>query len=229
MGYSNKKSKIKTIMQRYSLYNWPNSQEFVGRNDCILIDPEGDTCQGSSYLVPVTDEEQFKDSDYVEVEWTDMQTLENDPSMAFESLHNNTGRLFITVKKLNEINKSKEITSTATRLVESLSVSDAIAFAKTAIRKAKEAVRDEILHLMDEEYITEIDTEDDNDTPAIGPADEEYVLKKIHIDRFKGQRIIRCECSNDHERQDFNLTSLDIFDVEEVRKSAYNNLYTSKF
>lgn len=215
-------------MQRYSLYNWPDSQEFVGRDDCILIDPEGDTYLDSSYLVPVTDEEQFKDSDYVEVEWPDMQTLENDPSIAFESLHNYTGRLFITVKKLNEINKSKELISTATRLVESLSVSDAIAFAKTAIRKAKEAIRDEILHLMDEEYITEIDTEDDDDIPAIGPADEEYILKKIHIDQLKGQRIIRCECSNDYERQDFNLTSLDLFDIEEVRKTAYNNLYTSK-
>ena len=76
-------------MKRYSLYRWPDSQEFIGREDCVLVmPPQGSEVElDSAYMVPEPD------GDYVLLDWPERQGLEDAPG----SLSSYEGDLFVPV------------------------------------------------------------------------------------------------------------------------------------
>lgn len=60
---------------RYGLVTWPESQEFVGRDDCILVNPpedDEDCTLDSAYLVPITDPLDEGEA-YARVPWSESQ------------------------------------------------------------------------------------------------------------------------------------------------------------
>lgn len=101
---------------KYSLYTWPDSQEFVGREEAILVLPNARKGieLDSSYMVPFHLErqsDQTSESDeyaYVRVEQPDAQHFLNDEQMVLVCIADYDGNVFVPVKiwnKWNEENK----------------------------------------------------------------------------------------------------------------------------
>lgn len=80
-------------MQRYDLVTWPESQGFIGKEDCFLVDPEsekepdGSTWLDSSYMVP------SEDGEYAMFEFPDSQQYLDTPG----TLADYESRLFVPV------------------------------------------------------------------------------------------------------------------------------------
>ena len=66
-------------MKRYTLYTWPDSQEFVGNSKCHLVVPKGDSLQlDSSYMVPEDVEAPAPaERTYVLADWPAKQKFED--------------------------------------------------------------------------------------------------------------------------------------------------------
>lgn len=82
--------------RRYSLFTWPDSQMYVGRKDCYLIDPESDresyegndpTALDSAYMVP------SRSGDYALTVWPESQTYQERKGV----LTDYDGRTFVPV------------------------------------------------------------------------------------------------------------------------------------
>jgi len=66
---------MKHNYHRYGLFTWPESQEFVGRDDCILVNPpeEDEGCTlDSAYLVPITEPDDDEEA-YARIPWPESQ------------------------------------------------------------------------------------------------------------------------------------------------------------
>ena len=80
-------------MQRYDLVTWPESQDFIGRKDCFLVDPESEkdpddsNWLDSSYMVP------SDDGEYAMLEFPESQNWLDAPG----TLYDYESRLFVPV------------------------------------------------------------------------------------------------------------------------------------
>lgn len=102
-------------MKRYTLYTWPDSQEFVGNSKCHLVVPKGDSLQlDSSYMVPEDVQAPAPaERTYVIADWPAKQKFEelSDKSDAGDDriLCDYDGNVFVEFRLYEEYTKKKFI------------------------------------------------------------------------------------------------------------------------
>ena len=85
---------------RYGLVTWPESQDCIGRPECILILPPESDVNGSldsAYLVPLTEEDLKHTEGYVRVDSPESQRYEHlsEESYTPECYRDYNGNIFV--------------------------------------------------------------------------------------------------------------------------------------